>query len=221
MRLGLPEISTLGLHRPGGGDRRPGPPPAAGPASTRWPHQYSASRPATTGMPAPRGRGRAGPGRRVLGPPRSVLIAPGSTPHPHAGGTSLGPSSRTVALPRRNLAWLLVLSQRACSSSPATDRSRRSTPPVATPQRVADLFWWMAAGGAVWVAVVVLALTGRRASGRRDRVASIRWRHRDRAARALIIGGGAVVSDGGARRAARLRAGLMPELLAPPPPGSL
>jgi cytochrome c oxidase subunit 2 len=80
-------------------------------------------------------------------------------------------------------------------------------------ERVARLFWWMAGGAAVvWSAMAVLAFACIRVDPAR---------HRERAARALIIGGGAAVPT--VVLGALLSQGLaaMPELLALPPPGGL
>jgi cytochrome c oxidase subunit 2 len=80
-------------------------------------------------------------------------------------------------------------------------------------ERVARLWWWMAAGAAVvWCAMVALTVACVRVDPRR---------HRDRAARVLIIGGGTVVPV--VVLGALLGYGLAstPELLALPPPGGL
>ena len=80
-------------------------------------------------------------------------------------------------------------------------------------ERIGHLFWWMVGGAAaIWSAMVVLAIVCIRVDPER---------HRDRAARALIIGGGTVVPT--VVLGVLLTYGLaaMPEVLALPPPGGL
>ncbi len=80
-------------------------------------------------------------------------------------------------------------------------------------ERIAGLFWWMAAGALViWLAVVVLMLISFHAQPEP---------HNERRAKVLIIGGGSVVPT--IVLAVLLAFGLaeMPDLLAPAPEGSL
>jgi cytochrome c oxidase subunit 2 len=79
-------------------------------------------------------------------------------------------------------------------------------------ERIADLFWWMAAGaGIIWLAVVSLAIyTLRRPESHRHRRASI-----------LIIGGGAALPTVVLAGLLAYGLALMPALLAPAPEGSL
>lgn len=80
-------------------------------------------------------------------------------------------------------------------------------------ERIANLFWWMAAGAVViWLAVVVLMLYSFRAQPEPDN---------ERRAKFLIIGGGSIVPT--IVLAVLLAFGLaeMPGLLAPAPEGSL
>lgn len=80
-------------------------------------------------------------------------------------------------------------------------------------ERIADLFWWMAAGSVlVWLAVIALALYATRV---RPEV------HSRRRANLLIIGGGTVVPTVVLAGLLTYGLSLMPDLLAPAPEGSL
>jgi cytochrome c oxidase subunit 2 len=79
--------------------------------------------------------------------------------------------------------------------------------------RIATLFWWMTAGALlVWAAVVWLAV-----SAIRGRVSE----HTERQARLYVIGGGAILPTVVLTGLLLYGLGMMPELLAPAPPGSL
>lgn len=86
-------------------------------------------------------------------------------------------------------------------------------PAGAGAHRIAELFWWMAGGAVVvWAAVIWLAVSAIR--GRASR-------HTERQARWYIIGGGALFPTVILAGLLAYGLGLMPELLAPAPPGSL
>lgn len=80
-------------------------------------------------------------------------------------------------------------------------------------ERIADLFWWMAAGAVViWLAVVALGVWSVRAQPEQAN---------QRKAAVLIIGGGAVVPTVVLAGLLAYGLALLPGLLAPAPPGSL
>jgi len=80
-------------------------------------------------------------------------------------------------------------------------------------EQIADLFWWMVAGSVVvWLAVVWLTYSAIR--GRASK-------HTERQARLYVIGGGALIPTVVLAALLIYGLGMMPELVAPAPPGTL
>jgi cytochrome c oxidase subunit II len=123
---------------------------------------------------------------------------------------------RDHGVPGRGIAWpfcCIIVTAFGIGAAGCSGRQSGLDPAGRGAEQIADLFWWMVAGSTViWLGVVWLTY-----SAIRGRVS----KNSERQARYYVIGGGALVPT--VVLAALLIYGLrmMPELIAPAPPGTL
>jgi cytochrome c oxidase subunit 2 len=114
---------------------------------------------------------------------------------------------------RGRVSFVLLVSIAIALTSGCTGPQSSLDPAGRAAERIAELFWWMAGGAfAIWIAMIWLTV-----SAIRGRVG----KNTDRQARLYVIGGGAILPTVVLTALLVYGLGLMPELLAPAPAGSL